>query len=136
MSLLSIKAALEVRLKAISSPLATAWENSPFDAPSGKPYQAVHFMPTPPENPTMGDSFRRERGIMQVTLYYPQSGGAGTAVSKAVALQEWFPRGSTYVANGITTTIERTPEIGGGRIVGDRFAVPVSIRYYANILAP
>lgn len=135
MSLLAIKAALETRLKAIASPLATHWENAPFTPPDKNAWQQVSFLPVAPENPTFGDSFHRLRGIMQVTLYYPLGGGAGTVIAKAESIKAWFPRGSSHVANGVTTTIERTPEIGVARIVNDRYAVPVSIRYYANILS-
>lgn len=135
MSLLAIKAALETRLKAIASPLATHWENAPFTPPDKSPWQAVHFLPAAPENPTFGDNFHRLQGVLQVTLYYPLGGGAGTAVSKAESIKSWFPRGSTFEANGVTTMIQRTPEIGVARIVNDRYVVPVSIRYYANILS-
>lgn len=133
MSLSSIKQALEVRLSELPSLLPTSWDNKPLPMTSD-PHQRVNFLPAPPENPTMGDSFRREVGVMQITLSYPTNIGAGTALAMAVTLQAWFPRGSSFVANGITTTIQRTPEIGPGRTVNDRYLVPVSIRYFANII--
>lgn len=135
MSELSIRNALETRLKAISNGLPTQWENAAFSPPAAAPYQAVFVLPADPENPTMGDSFYRARGIFQVNLYYPLAGGSGMALAKAESIKAWFPRGSSYVANGVTVTIERTPGIGVARIVNGRYCVPVSIRYYANILS-
>lgn len=135
MSELAVRNALETHLKAIASPLATQWENAPFTPDPKKAYQQVYFLFGDPENPTMGDGFHRIVGIMQINLYYPLSGGSGVASTKAVALKDWFPRGSSYNSGGVTTTIQRTPAIGGSRPINDRYVIPVSIRFYANILS-
>ena len=133
MSLKSIKAALEARLVAIASPLPTEWENVTFTPPATGAYQAADLLPASPENPTLGATHHREIGIFQIMLLYPLAGGSGPAYAKAVAIQAWFPRGLSLSGDGITVRIPRTPTIGPKRINGDRFCVPVSVRYEADI---
>lgn len=133
MSLSAIRAALETQLSAITPALPTAWENAPFEPPAGAPYQRVNLIPAPPENPTFGDGFRRERGMLQVTLAYPLGSGPAQAAARSELIRQAFPRGASLTAGGIVTTIEKTPEIGPGLIEGDRYAVPVRVRFFANI---
>ena len=135
-SLKSIKAALEARLVAISSPLPTSWENVVFVPPvDGAAYQSVDLLPARPDNPTLGDGFYREIGLLQVTLSYPLNGGSGAAYAKAEAIRDWFPRGLSLTSGGITVKISRTPAIGPKRINQDRFAIPISITYHADVFA-
>lgn len=131
-SLGPIIAALEGRMKALFNPLPTQWENRRFTPPPSE-YQRVNFLPGNPENPTMGDAFRREIGIMQVTLLYPLNGGAGPARAEAERIRDWFPRGSSFTSGVVTVTIQRDGAIGPGQIGGDRYIVPISFRYFANI---
>lgn len=137
MSLSQIRAAFETELAGMSPALATAWENvvlSPKPA-AGTPYQIAKLMPAEPENPTYGDGFYRERGYFQLNLCYPtkQNPGAGPSIARAELLRETFPRGKTLIAGGVTVIVERTPEIGVGFSDGDRYVVPVRIRYFANV---
>ena len=133
-SLKSIKAALEARLVAIASPLPTQWENVVFTPPTdGLPYQHVDILPASPDNPTLGDGFYRELGLMQITLSYPIGGGSGAVYSKAEAIRAWFPRGLSLTSGGITVQIPRTPAIGPKLPSPDRFVLPISVRYYADV---
>jgi len=135
-SLKSIKAALEARLVAIASPLSTQWENVVYTPPTdGSPYQHVDLMPAPPDNPTLGDGFYRELGLMQITLSYPIGGGSGAIYAKAEAIRDWFPRGLTLTSGGITVHIQRTPAIGPKLPSTDRFVLPVSVRWYADVFS-
>lgn len=128
-----ITAALESRLASLTPKLDTAWENVKFTTPTDA-YQIVNFLPADVENPTFGNGMYRERGIMQVTLSYPVNGGAGAARARAEAIRDWFPRASTFASSGVTVIIDRTPSIAYGRVVDGRYMVPVSIRYFANIM--
>ena len=133
-SLKAIKAAIEARLVAIASPLPTQWENVVFVPPTdGSAYQVADILPATPDNPTLGDKFYREIGLLQVTLLYPLNGGSGPVYAKAEAIRDWFPRGLSLSSGGITVNIPRTPAIGPKRIAEDRFALPISIRYYADV---
>lgn len=131
MSLLKVRQALETALAAISPALDTAWENTPFTPTTGTPYQRVHLLAAEPDNPEMG-TLATERGFMQVTLCYPLDTGPGAAMARAELIRATFIRGASFAASGVTTTIERTPEIAPAMIEEDVYAIPVRIRFYAH----
>jgi len=134
MSIVSVRAALETKLNAITPALATAWQNDPYTPVPGTPYQQVYLLPAKPENPTMGDAFYREQGILQVTLMYPLQVGPGTAEARADVIRTAFSRGTSMLSGSVTVIVEQTPEISAGRVDGDRWAVPVKIRWFADAL--
>lgn len=133
MSVSAIRNALETALAGMSSALPTQHENDVYTPVSEVPYQQVWMLWAPPENPTLGDDFKRQRGIMQVDLRYPLNRGARDAQTQAEAVQTLFKRGLSLTANSVTTTIETTPEIVSGRVEGDRFVIPVKVKFFANI---
>ena len=133
MSIISIRAAIESKLATISPAISTAYENVPFTPVTGTPYQRAYLMPATPANPTMGDGYYREQGIFQVTLMYPLQAGPKTAADRAELIRTAFKRGTTLTSGTVSVIIERTPEIGQGRVDGDRWALPVKIRWYAGI---
>jgi hypothetical protein len=135
MSISLIRIALETHLNTISPLIQTAYENVPFTPVTGVPYQQVFLLPATPANPTMGDGYYREQGIFQVTLMYPLQAGPKTAADKAEAIRTAFKRGLTLTSWSVNVTIDRTPEIGEGRVDGDRWSVPIKIRWFANIFA-
>lgn len=131
-SLDAVKAALETRLNAMSPVLPTCWENTLFSPPSSA-YQLVNILPAPPDNPALGDGMYRERGLMQVTLSYPMNEGAGNALARAVAIRDWFARGSSFTSGAVTARIPSTPAIAQGYQDEGRYLVPVSVEYFADI---
>jgi len=132
-SIVSVRTALETKLNAMTPSLSTAWENVPFTPVTGTAYQRAYLMPATPANPTMGDGYYREQGIFQVTLRYPLQAGPKTAADRADLIRAAFKRGTTLTSGTVSVIIERTPEIGQGRVDGDRWALPVKIRWYAGI---
>jgi hypothetical protein len=132
MSLDAVRAALEGQLNAITPALATAWENADFTPAVGTPFQAVNLLPAEPDNTVFGPTYQ-ERGLMQVTLNYPIGKGAKDALARAKLIRETFQRGLSLVKSGITTTIEKTPEIGPGAPEGAWYQLPVRVRWYANV---
>lgn len=129
-----LRMALETRLKAIATPLSTAWENALFTPVANTPYQQVNLVLAAPINPEMGRLYQ-ENGYMQVTLRYPLNTGAGAAQTRAQAIRDWLYRGLSVAANGLTVTINRTPAIGASFVDGDRFCIPVKISFFANVAA-
>lgn len=129
----SISKALETRLAAIAEPLPTQWENSDFSPVEGQPYQEAYVLYAAPENPTLGDDFWRQRGYLQVSLRFPANTGKAAVFERAGQIAAWFKRGLSLEADGITTVIERTPEVTNGTKDGDRFVVNVKARFYADI---
>lgn len=148
-----VRKALETRLNAMASGLATAWQNASFTPTAGVPYQQVHLIFAPPENPAYGNYYR-EVGVFQVSLMYPQGTGPAAADARAQAIRDWFARGTTIQAfpagpsmvldfltqtyqvdPGIDVIIQRTPAIADGFPDGDRWRVPISIPFFASVNA-
>ena len=135
MSIASVRIALESRLNSMANPISYAWENVPFTPVSGVPYAAAYLMPAAPANPTMGDGYYREQGIFQVSLFFPLQAGPKAAADRAELIRAAFKRGTTLTSSTVSVIIERTPEIGQGRVDGDRWALPVKIRWFAGVFA-
>lgn len=133
MSIVNIRAALENRLNAMTPSLATAWEGVPYTPINGTAYQQVNVLYADSENPTIGDAMFRQNGIMQVLLAYPPGTGAKAAATRAELVRSWFPRGLGLSSNGTDVLIDRTPSIAPAIIDSDRYKVPVSIYFTADI---
>jgi hypothetical protein len=134
MSLVAIRAALEVGLNGMSPALATAYENVAFTPPAkDTAYQRVVMLPAQPENPAVGAQHRREVGVMQVSLHYPFNAGTQAVMFRAEMIQARFRRGSTWTKDGVAVIVDLTPAIAPGRIQDDRFVIDVSVPYYADI---
>lgn len=133
MSIRSLRAALEVALNSISPALVTAFENVPFTPTQGTPYQRVNLLRATPENPAIGSGMHRDIGVMQVTLCYPMGPGPQAAETRAEAIRTAFARGASLTSGAVTVHITTTPTIGPAYVEADRYCVPVSIRYHANV---
>jgi hypothetical protein len=129
MSISAIRSTLESALDGMAPALATAWQNAPFTPVVGTPYQRASLLLAEPDNQEKGASFQ-EQGFLQVDLCYPQSVGANTAEARAELLRTTFKRG-TSLANGIL--ISHTPEVKPAYNDGDRFVIPVRIRFHTYI---
>jgi hypothetical protein len=132
MSAPAVRQALETALAANAGGVAIAYENVPYEPVPGTPYQAAYVLAAEPENIEIGSAYT-ERGLFQINLFYPLNTGPGAAETRAKAIRDAFPRGATFTADGVTVHIERTPEIGPGRIEEDRYFKPVRIRFYSHI---
>lgn len=133
MSIIAVRAALETRLNNMANPISYVWENVPFTPIAGVPFGAVYLLPAIPDNPTMGDTYYQEQGIFQVSLFYPLQMGPKAAADRAELIRSQFKRGVSMTSGSITVRIMRTPEIGQGRVDGDRWMIPVKIQYFAGI---
>jgi hypothetical protein len=133
MSVKDIRAALEVQLAAMVPAIATAHENVAFTPQSGVPYQRAYLIPATTENPALGSTLKRESGVFQVSLHYPVNKGSAAAYERADLVRAHFYRGLTLQSNATIVTVQRTPSIGPARTDGDRFVVPLSVPYFANL---
>jgi len=133
MSITNVRDALEIKLNSITPALATAWQNIKYTPVTGTPYQAAYVMPATPDNPTMGCDHYREQGIFQISLFYPLLAGPGAAEARAELIRTAFKRGTSMTSGGVIVRIEKTPEIGQGRVDGDRWHVPCKMRFFAEI---
>lgn len=132
MSLPSVRAALESALNDMSPPVQTTWQNMPYTPVNGTPYQKAFILTAEPGNAEYGSHYQ-ERGIFQVTLMYPLMTGSAAAEARGELLRTTFARGNSFVSGDVTVMIERTPHIGHGMVDLDRWAVPIKIRFFANI---
>lgn len=127
----NIVAALQVALNAMSPALATAWGNATYAPVTGTPYQRVEILFADPGNEEYGPGYL-DQGYMQVTLMYPAGAGDSPARTRAGLIRTAFARGNSFTSGGQVTTITRTPAIGQGVPDGDRWAVPVKIRFHSR----
>lgn len=138
MNMLDIAAALQARLAGIGPAIDTVVENTaPYVPRKNVPYQRLHLLPAGPDNPTMGDGFYRERGLYQVLLCYPAGQGAGAALVRAELIRVFFARGTAIFAGSGQgagmVRIDTTPAIGPALIEGDRWCLPVRVRWSADV---
>ena len=132
MSQTAIRAALETALDAMSPSLITAWENVAFTPPaSSTPYQRAYVLFATPENAVIGNEWI-ERGLFHVALCYPLQAGDAAARARVALLRTTFYRSRTLTSGSTNVIIERTPDAGGGTADGDRWVVPVRIRWFSQ----
>lgn len=129
MSIVAIRSALESALDGMTPALSTSWQNVPFTPVTGTPYQRATLLLAEPDNREFGASFQ-EQGFLQVDLCYPQSVGSNAVEARAELLRTTFKRGTTIGSLMITAT----PEIKPAYNDGDRYVVPVRIRFHIYII--
>ncbi len=132
MSVLKIRAALETALAALNPAMATVWENTTFTPTAGTPYQRVSLLFTEPANAEYGASFQ-QGGLFVVQLCWPQGAGMAEIGARIELLRAAFARGTAFTAEGLTTTVARTPLILAAILEGDRYVVPVQVPFLATI---
>ena len=135
MSYLLISSMLEVRLNAITPALATAFENVPYVPVNPTPWQRVYLLPAKTMNPTFGDAFKRETGIFQVDLSYPENAGRAAAMARAELIRAQFVRGLTLVSANtkVRVLIDQAPSIAPGMNDTGWYRLPVSVVFIADV---
>jgi hypothetical protein len=136
-SLAVVRKLLEERLASLAPSLPTAYENVKFDRSQNVPFQEVVLMPAGVEDPTFGTpggpGLRREIGLVQIKLFYPEAAGSGAATARAEAVRSHYPRGLTLTQANVRVMIVKSPAIGPGRPDGGFWALPVSVYYSADV---
>lgn len=128
---LSIAKAFEKKLAELTPPMTIVTENN--NSSPALPYEQVFFLFNTPDNPTMGDGHYRQRGYMQVKLVYSSNIGKGAAYERGGLIQNFFPRGLPVTADGVIATVEKTPEVTGGKNDSGNYVVNVFVYFYADI---
>ena len=132
-NLVSVRAALETALYNLSPTFDTAWENVAFAPAADTPYQQAHILFAKPDNLIFGRSWR-ELGFMQVKLMYPLQVGPAVTTARVEAIRGVFYKGAVLVNGSTRVVINKTPTVAKGRVEGDRYAVPIKIRFFVNDL--
>jgi len=132
MSIVSISAALETALNAMSPALATAWENVPYTPVSGTPYQQVNILFADVSNPETG-LLEEHTGYMQITLRYPLDVGSSVAKTRAELIKSAFKRASTFTSGSVNVSIINTPSVTTSGQQEDRWVILVKIPFKSYI---
>lgn len=127
MTIALIEAALEDRLLAITPAIATAFENKTFTPVVGTEYQRINHLTNTPVDHAVTLDVTEDRGILQVSLFYPLDKGRVPAKTRAQLIRDQFNPPLTLTKGSGKVEITRTPSIGSGFADGDRYMVPVSI---------
>lgn len=130
MSLAAIRAALETKLKATLS-IPIAWENAPYTPVAEQPYASACVLLTEPENIEIGPGYT-DKGIFQVSLFYPLDQGPAAALAAAEGIRAAFPFAASLTSGGSVVNIIATPEVSPARAEDDRYLVPVKVRFQAR----
>ena len=133
MSIAKIRAALEKRLTSVTPAIITAYENVTISPALGVPYQRSNLLPNTPDDAFMGSQTYFERGIYQVTVCFPMGNGPGACEARVQLVKDAFKRGTSFVEQGLTVMVMNAPSVSSAMIDGDRFCIPISIRYKALI---
>lgn len=129
----SIGAALETSLTNMPQVPPLAWENLNYKPVDGVAYLSTFLLLAEPDDAGFKDSPFIQRGYLQINLHYPTNIGPGAARLKAKDLRRYFARGTSLEHDGVTTVIDRTPEITGGAVEDGRYVMRVRVRFYAHI---
>lgn len=121
-----IAAALATRLNTLNLP--THWENGPpYTPPATTAYLKESFLPgeAMPFGIWQADILG---GIYQVTVMAKKGSTKGGSIAEVDAVLGAFPRGVRLAHDGQSVTV-LTSWRSGGFESGDRWAVPISIRF-------
>lgn len=137
MSLAIVRKLLEERLATLAPSLPSAFENVTYQRSQGVAFQEITLIPAGVEDPVFGTpggaGLKREVGLMQIKLHYPEAEGSGAATARAEAVRSHYPRGLTLTQGNVRLMIVRSPTIGPGRPDGGFWALPVSVYYSADV---
>ena len=125
--------ALQKRLAAMAGVIATAGENIDYKPVVGTPYQEIALLPASPDNVTAGLVHHRKVGVFQIMLRYPQFQGSGAARRYADLLELHFRRATLLQESGLNVLVTHTPATGPAQKDGDRYCLPISVRYQADV---
>lgn len=140
-SQLEVEAYLETRLANWAAgrtpPLPVAWPNRQFTPPPSSTYLRVDHLSAPPVSNDLAGKHRRWGGVMQVSVCSPGGTGRALAVGLAAELEPIFPVvPSRSTENGIEITILQPVGTGPSISQTDRFFVPLTVRYTAQVYTP
>jgi hypothetical protein len=135
MSIPNIRNALEAALAGISPAIDIVHENQAYDPIAGQPYCEAYLLPAEPGNTALGSGYHREQGAFQINLQYPPLVGTLDAAMRGEQVRALFRRGATFTDGGVKVQIDKTPEIGQGKVEGDRWKLVCRIRWHADVFS-
>lgn len=131
MSYTNIRSAFAAQLQTLPNLPAVAWENVTFTPVPGAPYFKPSLLMSEPSQAALGDAGENEqRGVYQISIYFPSEGGEKGLYDYIDAIRSHFKRGTRLTHEGQSLTIRN---VWPGPLLQetDRLHVPVSIAFYA-----
>jgi len=107
----NIETALVAKLQALNPTWTQAYSGLPFTPNAANPYQKGHLLPARPGEPSWSKGTHwRQRGVFQVSLFYPvkQANVRSKLLERAELVKDWFyPTDNTNrgLTSGSTTVI-------------------------------
>ena len=130
MKISEIKALLEQRLLAMPGVLPTAFENVPFTPPAGA-YQACYHLINSPVDHGLEGTLVEKRGILQVTIRYPEGKGRQQADAMSEQIAEHFKPPQIIQGSTFRIELDKTASIASGSLDEGRWCIPVSLSWRA-----
>lgn len=125
----AIRAAFTARLLTLPSLPPVAWENVPYTPITGTTYLIPALLPGEPQQAEIGlNGANQHVGIYQVSVCAPVGGGVGASGALRDSIVDWFKRGTTMIANGVTVTVTKAYP-GPALTDGGWIQTPITIRY-------
>lgn len=125
-----ILALLESKLLAMPGVLPTAFENVAFTPPVTA-YQACYHLLNRPVDHGLGGDLTEERGILQITLRYPEGKGRQQAGVMVDLIKAHFKPIQRIQGSNFNIELNKTPSVSSGMSDEGRWAVPISIYWRA-----
>lgn len=125
-----IRAALEVKLSAVTDVPSIGWENAQFSPTTGQPYVKPRLMPTRREPAVRGPNPQMYyQGLFRIECYVPEGAGPSAGDDLADKIMEAF-EATTDVSQGSTIVSIRYAEREMAEIDGPFYMIPVNIGWY------
>ncbi len=130
MPILSAKRACERRLATLGLP--TAYEGVSFTPPPTL-YLATQFRVNQADEPTISDTYYRERITLQVFVCDVLNKGTASAITTAEQVRALFPKGLTLTEGSFTIQFVNQANIKGSVVTEDRIVYPVMIDMFVEV---
>lgn len=126
----AIHQALSTALNSLAMP--TEWENTAFVQPAGS-YLRETFKPAPRVASALGtDAPNRVTGVYLIDIFTFAGNGWKDADDIFILIAAAYPRGATLTQGATQVRIVRCYR-SGGLVEGDRYHVPVTVEFRADI---
>ena len=125
-----ILALLETKLLAMPGVLPTAFENVAFTPPAAAYQACYHLLNRPVDHGISGD-LTEERGILQITLRYPEGKGRQQAGAMVDQIKAHFKPIQRIQGADFKIELSKTPSVSSGEPDEGRWTVPISIYWRA-----
>ena len=120
------------KINSIIPTIDTVLEGTASYTPTaGKEYQELYYLPAINDSLHIDNSSYFDRGVYQVTLYYPNKQGLSKILDRCDLYVNAFAKGTKFTFQGLTIATTETPTIVNLGNESDRVVYVVSINYKA-----